>query len=300
MENSTILVTGATGATGGNAVQALRNAGLAVRALVRKDDARTEKLRAVGADIVTGDLLDIDAVRAALAGVRAAYFVYPIVPGLLDATAYFAQAAKEVGVTAIVNTSQMTSRRDSKSHAAQNHWVAERLFDRCGVPVTHLRPTLFAEWMLYPFSLKSIVEKDTLALPFGTGRFAPIASEDTGRVVAAILADPVPHAGSTYQLFGPVEMDGNGIATAMSEVLGRKIGYSPMDVKGFQEMLAKIPRLSEYFAQHVGAIAVDCQNGITAGTNGNVEQLTGRRPLSVQEFVEKRRASFEVPAIAGL
>ena len=165
-----------------------------------------------------------------------------------------------------MNTSQMTSRRDSKSHAAQNHWVGERVFDWCGVPVTHLRPTLFAEWMLYPFSLKSIVEKDTLALPFGTGRFAPIASEDTGRVVAAILKNPVAHAGRTYKLFGPVELDGTGIAAAMSEVLKRAIRYSAVEIPDFQQILAQIPRLTPYFSQHIAAIAIDCQNGIAAGT----------------------------------
>ena len=82
--------------------------------------ARAEKLRTLGAEIVIGDLLDIDSVRAALQDVRAAYFVYPIRPELLDATVYFAQAAKEGGVSAIVNTSQMTS---------QNHWIGERMFD---------------------------------------------------------------------------------------------------------------------------------------------------------------------------
>jgi len=53
-----------------------------------------------------------------------------------------APEAKEAGVSAIVNTSQMTSRRDSKSHAAQNHWIGERVFDWCGVPVHR---TVFSE-----------------------------------------------------------------------------------------------------------------------------------------------------------
>jgi hypothetical protein len=62
----------------------------------------------------------------ALKGITAAYFVYPIkVPGILEATAFFAQAALEQGVGAIVNMSQITARRIAKSHAAQNHWIAE-------------------------------------------------------------------------------------------------------------------------------------------------------------------------------
>jgi uncharacterized protein YbjT (DUF2867 family) len=187
MANSKILVTGATGATGGSAVRELRAGGHEVRAFVHEDDERAKNLRALGAEVAIGNLLDIDSVRAALEDVRSAYFVYPLFPQLLDATVNFAQAAKEVGVSAIINTSQMTSRRDSKSHAAQSHWLAEQVFSWGDVPVTHLRPTLFLEWLLYPFSWESYAQRDTLALPLGNGKFAPISSEDQGRVIAAIL-----------------------------------------------------------------------------------------------------------------
>lgn len=114
--------------------------------------ARAAALRARGIEVAIGDLSNIDSVRGALEGVRSAYFVYPIRPGIIDATAYFAIAAKQAGVGAIVNMSQISARRDSKSHAAQDHWVAERVFDWSGVPTTHSRPTFFAEWLIYPRS----------------------------------------------------------------------------------------------------------------------------------------------------
>jgi NAD(P)H dehydrogenase (quinone) len=66
--------------------------------MVRKDDDQAARLRAVGAEVVLGDLLDLDSVRVAMEGVGAAYFVYPLLPGLIDATAYFAQAAREAGL----------------------------------------------------------------------------------------------------------------------------------------------------------------------------------------------------------
>jgi uncharacterized protein YbjT (DUF2867 family) len=89
-------------------------------------------------------------------GVRSAYFLHPIAPGIIGAAAYFAQAAKEAGVTAIVNMSQISARRESASHAAQDHWISERVFDWSGVPTTHLRPTFFADWLVYPhFASKS-------------------------------------------------------------------------------------------------------------------------------------------------
>ncbi len=162
-------------------VRLLLESGHTVRALVHTRDNRSEALAEAGAEIVLGDLRDFNSVRAALEGVRSAYFVFPIEPGILQGTAYFAQAAKEAGVQAIVNMSQATARRIAKSHAAQDHWIAERVFDWSGVPVVHLRPTFFAEWLLY---WAGFIKAGILPLPFGTGRHAPIAAEDQARVIA--------------------------------------------------------------------------------------------------------------------
>ncbi|MDX1892675.1 NmrA family NAD(P)-binding protein [Mycolicibacterium sp. 050158] len=292
MATAQLLVTGATGATGLAAVEALKGSGNAVRALVHSDDSRADRLRNLGAEIVVGDLLDIDSVHAAMNGVDAAYFVYPIKPRLLDATAYFAQAAKESGVGAIVNLSQRTSHRHSKSHAAQNHWMAERVFDWSGVPVTHLRPTLFAEWMLYPFAVQGVTDNDTLALPFGTGKFAPIAAYDQGRVIATVLSDPARHAGQTYLLNGPAVLDGEGVAAALGEGLGRPITYFPFPIEDFQAVAATIPELSDFFAQHIGAVVAELNDGLLSETNDTVQQLTGSAPMSVQDFARAHSAEF--------
>jgi NAD(P)H dehydrogenase (quinone) len=292
MTASHILVSGATGSTGHAAVEALQDTGNQVRALAHQDDARADALRELDAEIVLGDLLDIDSVRAAMQDVNAAYFVYPIVPGLLDATAYFAQAAQEAGVGAIVNLSQRTARRDSKSHAAQNHWIAERVFDWSAVPVTHLRPTLFAEWLIYPFAIGAIADQNVLALPFGSGRFFPIAAHDQGQVIATILANPGEHAGQTYRLDGPAEMDGNGMADALSEVLGRPIRYQPIPIAGFQAAVTADPHLGTFFAQHIGAVTQDLQDGLLNEPAITVEHFTGAAPMSLQDFVRAHRDLF--------
>src|SRR5262249_7190523 len=140
-----VLVTGATGDTGGATVDALLARGHRVRALAHGQDERSQQLQDRGVEVVYGDLLDCGQVKAALNGVQRAYFVYPIRPGILQATAYFAQAAKEAGVDGIVNMSQKTAREDAKSHAATDHWLAERVFDWSGGTVAHTRPTYCAE-----------------------------------------------------------------------------------------------------------------------------------------------------------
>ena len=164
------LIAGATGPTGSFAAQELRKGGARVRALVHRDDDRIRLLKDIGAEIVIADLLDYQAVRVALKGIAAAYFVYPIRGGLVDATAYFAQAALDQGVKAIVNMSQISARPDSRSNAARDHWICERLFDRSGVSTTHLRPTFFAQWLLYHGRSRRIAETGMMRFPFGRGR----------------------------------------------------------------------------------------------------------------------------------
>jgi uncharacterized protein YbjT (DUF2867 family) len=291
MDSSTYLVTGATGDTGRHTAHELLAAGHGVRAFVHRQDERSEALRAAGAHIVTGDLLDIDSVRAALDGVAGAYFVYPLRPGLLDATASFAQAAREAGTGAVVNMSQISARRNAASNAARNHWIAERVFDWSGVPVVHLRPTYFAQWLLYPHVRAAIREEGLIKLPFGTGRHAPIAAEDQGRAIAALLADPAPHLGRTYTLNGPKEMDEHGIAAAVGEVLGREVRYQPITIDEYRERLSA-SGLWPYLVQHLVEVGIDCANGVFEGTDRVIEALTGKAPMTVQEFVRRHAAAF--------
>src|SRR5262245_62121794 len=148
MRTGKILITGATGYTGGHAIEQLLHKAQQARALVHGIEDRSKRLQDKGVEVVAGDFLDLDAIRAAVKGVHRAYFVYPIRPGIIQATAYFAQAAREAGLEAVVNMSQISAREDAKSHAARDHWVAERVFDWSGIAVTHLRPTIFADWLL--------------------------------------------------------------------------------------------------------------------------------------------------------
>lgn len=313
MEMSEIrfLVTGATGATGGATATQLLEKGRSVRAFVHREDERSEELRKRGAEIFVGDLLDFDSVREALKGMHRAYFVYPIRPGLVQASAQFAQSALEAGVEAIVNMSQASARNHSKSNAARDHWLAERVFDWSGLNVAHIRPTYFAEWLLY---LAPMIRQGVMYAPFTTGRHAPIAGEDQARVIVGILENPEVHRGQVYPLYGPVELTHDEIAAIVGKVLGRTVTYQSMPIEKWAELLANAstggtPRNdasslyseadritgrpgSEFLVQHLREVAIDHTNGVFAGTNDLVEKIGGRPPLSVEAFVTKHRNAF--------
>jgi uncharacterized protein YbjT (DUF2867 family) len=75
MSQGTVLVTAATGFTGGATVEEFLARGRHVRALAHRKDARSTRLQELGAEVVFGNFLDLDAIRAAVHGVSFRSFV---------------------------------------------------------------------------------------------------------------------------------------------------------------------------------------------------------------------------------
>jgi uncharacterized protein YbjT (DUF2867 family) len=84
----TVLVIGGTGGhgnTGATVVDRLIAEGRNVRVLTRTNNERVDALRHKGASVVIGDLHDRSTLPAAVDGVSAVYFTYPIAPGVIPA-----------------------------------------------------------------------------------------------------------------------------------------------------------------------------------------------------------------------
>ena len=286
-----VLITGATGDTGRAAVKEALKVGLDVRAMVHRLDDRSKALEESGASVVVGDLLNIDTIREAMEGTEAAYLVYPVMPGLITATVNFAQAAKEAGVSYIINLSQRSAGRHSKSNSCKDTFISEKVLNWSGLPRTHLRPTYFLEWLLYPWQLPVFVEKGILRFPAGKGRHAPIAAEDLGRVIAVLLLNPTKHVGKTYPLFGPVEMDHYQMAEELTKALGRKIRFEDVTIDAYSRSLESMG-IPPYVIQHFGGAMEAYQHGVMGGMNANVETLTGHKPMSVGEFAHAHSAQL--------
>lgn len=283
-----ILISGATGSTGTVAANLLLEKGFPIRALVHKHDERSEKLKAQGAEVVVGDFHDFRSIQPAFEGIQRAYFCYPVAPGLVEATVHFAQAALDAKVEYVVNISQRTCREDAIAVSAIEHWLAERVFDRSGLAVTHLRPTAFNEWLLY---FRHKIRDGEYTVPFGpTGKFAPISARDQGEVIAAILADPTAHIGKTYPLLGLVELTPPQIAEIVSKTLGKEVRYKQVKPEEWVQIV--FGGESAFAAQHLYGIVHQHERGDMAGTNDIVEKITGHKPESVAEFVERNRPAF--------
>jgi uncharacterized protein YbjT (DUF2867 family) len=285
-----VLVTGATGSIGNYAVKRLLELNVPVRAMVHQLDSRSDALIAQGVEVVVGDLQDFASVSAALKDIPSALFLYPVAEGLLRATALFAHAALDQNVKLIVNISQRTAVQKALSHSAHEHWLAEQFLDAFGVPVTHLQPTLFMDWLTY--FAQEIKENNRYISPFGDTKFGIISPEDIGRVAAVVLSNPEDHIGKAYRIYGPEELSGNDVAAVLTDVLKREIAYAPIDPETFGGILTSFNQ-PPYQVKHIIAIGHMFPSGEFKGMNENVEQLTGTKPVSVKEFIHKNINLFK-------
>src|SRR5689334_9766904 len=195
VDGGPILVTGAAGqvgAVGRTVTGMLLDRGLPVRALVRREDDRAAALRAAGAEVVVGDLLEPADVYRVVSGCRRVYFGMSVSPRFLEASVIMAAVAREIGVDALVNMSQMTVSQMSiqnmtPSRQQRQHWLSEQALAWSGLPVVTIRPTMFLESLLALVG-PAVRDRDRIELPFGRGKTSPVAADDVARVIAVVLA----------------------------------------------------------------------------------------------------------------
>src|ERR1700747_3564821 len=100
-----ILCTGAAGrvgAVGRTATELLLRQGKAVRAMVRNDDERAQALRDMGAEVVVGNLLDLNSMHRVIDGCETMYFGMSVSDAYLAATVNAAAVAKHHGVKTVL------------------------------------------------------------------------------------------------------------------------------------------------------------------------------------------------------
>jgi len=300
-----ILVTGAAGrvgAVGRTVTELLLKQGKTVRAMVRTEDERAQALRGLGAEVVAGNLLDLDSMHRAIAGCETMYFGMSVSDAYLAATVNVAAVAKHHGVKAFINMSQMTVSQMSITETTPSpqhklHWLAEQALNWSDLPVVHVRPTVFLEGFFLTLTPDSVRESDHIRLPFGEGKTSPVAVEDVARVIAALLVNPQPHIGKIYHLTGPQSENMHFFAQEYSKALGRTITFQDIPVEPWRDELLK-QGWPVHLVNHLAAMGDLHRAGRYDRMSDDVRTLTGQRPLSVQEFVRKNAAAFTPAAKA--
>jgi len=296
------LVTGAAGRIGSvgfKIVQFLREKNLSVRAMVREYDERSDALEKLGAEIVKGDLTVLSDVHRAMNGCKRVYFGMAVSENYLEAALLFAAVAKHYNVEVVVNISQMTVSQmnineTTDSRQQRFHWLVEQAFNWSGLPVVHLRATMFMEHPLFTiFARESILKNGEIRLPFKDGYTSPIASIDVARVAFEVLYSPEKHIGKVYELTGRESQSMIDIAKIFSKVLNREILYVDMPFDEWnQNELIKF-NFPEHLKNHFRTMAKLHSDNRYNRISDDVEKVTGFKPTSIEDWIRQNIQLFQ-------
>jgi uncharacterized protein YbjT (DUF2867 family) len=274
----TILVTGATGNVGGQVVEQLVKRGADVRALVR--DPSKANFPA-GVEIVQGDLLDVDSLRKAFAGVSTLFLLNAVVADEYTQAVIALNIAREAGIERIVYLSVIHSDRFVNVPHFAGKYGVERMIEHMGLNATVLRPAYFMD---NDHTIKDVITRYGIyPMPVGSKGLAMIDTRDVGEVAAIELLrreqSSVPLPMERINLVGPDTLTGTDIAALWTQALGRPITYPGEDTAAFEQNLRQF--MPNWMAYDMRMMS---ERFITDGMipeKGDVERLTEMlgRPL---------------------
>jgi uncharacterized protein YbjT (DUF2867 family) len=302
MADRTVLVTGAAGGqqgkTGRHVSEMLLSRGIPVRAFVRRSDERSDRLRALGAEIVEGDFLDIRSVQRAVQGVSTVYFAYPVQDGLLDATAIMAVAAREAGIARLIDLEMLVSSPDAPTPRMRQNYLSEQVFEWAGVGAIHVRATVFYE-SLRALSRLTLAAQGTIRLPWGDlGTVIPlVAGEDVARVAVGLLTHEAPPKDTSYPVIGAV-VSLREIVETFGRVLGRDVRYEEISDEEWRAgALAR--GMSHHAVEHLSNLwrtlrtMGDRPRPVRLGITDTIERLGGAKPKTFETFVREEQGRLQ-------
>jgi uncharacterized protein YbjT (DUF2867 family) len=277
-----ILVTGASGKIGSEAVRVLARRQQPTRALVR-DLSRAPQ----GAtEVAVGDFDDPATLDAAMSGIDTVLLVSPSIPA--QEIAVIDSAARR-GVKHVVKVTNHKATADSPVDRRRDHAQIEAHLRGTGLDYTLLGPNLFMQNLLAIAPM--IRQTRGFVMSAGTGLFGMIDARDAAAAAAAVAAAPSEHAGRTYLLTGPELISYTDVANTLTDVLGERLKYRQItpDMHRAAMIQAGVPEpVATSNAQVFGLIA----EGDAEWLSDDVEILTGNRPRTLHEFLTENITAF--------
>lgn len=280
----TILVTGATGRVGRHVVEQLLKRDADVRVLVRDPSKANFPARV---NVMQGEMLDIDALRSALAGVSTLFLLNAVAGDEFTQALIALNIAREAGVERVVYLSVIHADRFVNVPHFAVKSGAERMIEQMGFSATILRPSYFID--------NEVMIKDVIfnygvyPMPIGSKGVAMVDARDIAEVAAIELIRRERAPGKlpieTINLVGPDTLTGSDVAAIWSDVLGRPVAYGGDDPSGFEQNLATF--MPKWMAYEMRLMAERYVSDGMIPEAGDVERLTrilGRPLHSYRDF----------------
>ena len=258
-----VLVTGATGSQAKPLVYQLVSKGYEVYALTR-NIAEGENFDNASVQLIEGDLLNKEDVLKAMTGMDTLAMHIPFFMQQPEvAGENLVEAAVQAGIQKIVwNTAGLILPVQTGNPAYDVRGRVKALLEESGIDHVILQPTVYAENLLGPWTAPFVKDENRATYPLPLDfKVGWLPSEDMAKAMVAAIRKPE-FNGRSLVISGRQTLDGQGLAKAFTEGLGRKIEYSPMLPEDFGKILDQImgegsgePVAKEYRAIWDGHVA---------------------------------------------
>ena len=276
-----LLVTGATGTTGSALLRALAARGVRARGLVRAP-GQAERVTALGAEPVVGDLGDPASLRGPLEGVERAYLVMPASPQQAEYEQGFVEAAQEAGVSRIVKLSVLGAAADAPVRFARSHAAVEAALRGSGIAWTFLRPNGF---MQNDLGWPAQVRDGVFHAPVPDAAFSVVDARDVAEAAAVALTEDG-HAEQVYELTGPEAVSYRDQARRLLAAAGREVEVREVPVDGVKAALVRAG-VSHWTADGLGELLAFYASDAAVAVSGDLEALLGRPPRDFDAFARE-------------
>ncbi|WP_372359660.1 SDR family oxidoreductase [Xanthomonas axonopodis] len=190
------------------------------------------------------------------------------------------EAAKQAGVPHIFLMSAVGTHEEAAPSLGEAYWVAEQALIRTAARWTILRMSYYAQSMAD--EIKMSLGSGVLA-GLGDERVAYVSRDDVAAAAAGALLGEG-HSGAIYNLTGPASITGTERAAAVSEIVGKPIGYVTITMDQFRAGLAQAG-LPEPILDAMAEIKTNFIEGKFDIVTGDVARLSGRHPKSLRDIL---------------
>jgi len=254
-EGKIIVVVGATGRQGREVVRQLVRDGWRVKGVTRKPESKKAAVvRALGAEIVAGDLDDITTLESAFQG---AYGLYTMQPPILGKPENEIQQGKNVAMAAQKMKVQHVvygSAGPEKTKTGIEQWDTKlevtQAMTSLGLPLTTLRPLAFMELMTDPSYYPNVIWSIWPKITSGDRKIPWISVQDVGVIAAKAFGNPAEFMGKDFVLSADAQSL-NEYRAIYKEVKGKYPARFPMPMFLFEKFVGKdVPRMWRWLRTH--------------------------------------------------
>lgn len=255
-----IAVTGATGFVGQTLLDQAAKAGIAVRALTRREQPPRP-----GVEWVRGDLDDQPALRQVCRGAEAVVHVAGVVNapdaegferGNVTGTLNVIEAARQAGVPRLVHVSSLSAREPDLSVYGASKARAEQLVRAGGIDWTIVRPpAIYGPRDTEMFELFRLARWGLLPMPPSDGRSSLIHVDDLARLLLALLPR---NEDVSHRVYEPDDGRRQGWSHfELARTVGWAMGRRPWVIHLSRASLERVARADRFLRKHKAKLTLD-------------------------------------------